>query len=128
MWSLILREECGLGVFKNRVLRKIFGPKMDEVTGEWRRIHSKELYTLYSLPNIICVFKSRRMRWAGHAAYMGESRGGDRILEGRSEGRRQLGRPRHLWKDNIRIDLRDVGWGTQTGSIWLRTGTGGGLL
>jgi hypothetical protein len=70
-WSFILREECRLRVFENRVLRRIFGPTGDEVTGEWRRLHNKELYALYSSPNIIRVIKSRRLRWAGHVARMG---------------------------------------------------------
>jgi hypothetical protein len=70
-WSLTLREECWLRVFENKVLRRIFGPKRDEVTGEWRRLHNKELYALYSSPNIIGVIKSRRLRWAGHVARMG---------------------------------------------------------
>jgi hypothetical protein len=74
-WSLTRREECRLRVFKNMVLRRIFGPKRDEVTGEWRRLHNKELYALYSSPNIIRVIKSRRPRWAGHVACMGERRG-----------------------------------------------------
>jgi hypothetical protein len=84
-------------VFENRVLRRIFGPKRDEVTGEWRRIHNEELYDLYSSPNIIRVIKSRRMRWAGHIACMGEGRGAYRVLVGRPEGRKPLGRPRRRW-------------------------------
>jgi hypothetical protein len=79
----------------NRVLRRIFGPKRDEVTGEWRRLHSKELHVLYSLPNITRVIKSRRLRWAGHVARIGERRGAYRALVGKPEGRRLLGRPRH---------------------------------
>jgi hypothetical protein len=97
-------------VFENRVLRRIFGPKRDGVTGEWRRLHNEELNDLYSSPNIIQVIKSRRIRWAGHVACMGEGRGAYRILVGRSEGRRPLGRPRHRWEDNIKIDLQKVGW------------------
>jgi hypothetical protein len=81
-------------VFENRVLRRIFGPKRDEVTGEWRRLHNEELYDLYSSPNSIRVIKSRRMRWAGHVARMGEGRGAYRVLVGRHEGRRPLGGPR----------------------------------
>jgi hypothetical protein len=115
-------------VFENRVLRGIFGPKRDEVTGEWRRLHNEELYDLYSSPNIIWVIKSRRMRWAGHVARMGEGRGAYRILVGTREGKRPLGRPRRRWEDNIEMDLQGVGWGTWTGLIWLRIGTGGGLL
>jgi hypothetical protein len=100
-----LRQECRLRVFKNKVLRRIFGPKRDEVTGEWRRLHNKELYTLYSSPNIIQVIKSRRLRLAGHVACMGERRGAYRALVGKPEGRRPLGRPRRRWADNIKMDL-----------------------
>jgi hypothetical protein len=89
-----LREECRLRVFENKVLRRIFGPKKDEITGEWRRLHNKELYALYSSPNIIRVIKSRRLRWVGPVARMGERRGAYRALVGKSEGRRPLGRPR----------------------------------
>jgi hypothetical protein len=89
-----LREKQRLRVFENRVLRRIFGPKRDEATGEWRRPHNEGLNDLYSSPNIIRVIKSRRMRWAGHVASMGEKRGVYRILVGRPEGRRPLGRPR----------------------------------
>jgi hypothetical protein len=110
-WSLTLREECRLRVFENKVLRRIFGPKRDEVTGEWRRLHNKELYALYSSPNIIRVIKSRRLRWAGHVAGMGERRGAYRALVGKPEGRRPLGRPIHRWEDNIKMDLREVVWG-----------------
>jgi hypothetical protein len=110
-WSLTLREECRLRVFENRVQRRIFGPKRDEVTGEWRRLHSKELYALYSSPNIIRVIKSRRLRWARHVACMWERRGAYKALVGKPEGRRPLGRPRHRWEDNIKMDLREVGWG-----------------
>jgi hypothetical protein len=126
-WSLILREECRLGVLENRVLRRIFGPKRDEVTGEWRRLHNKELYALYLSPNIIRVMKSR-LRGTGHVARMGERRGAYRVLVGKPEGRRPLGRPRRRWEDNIKMDLRELGWGAWTGSTWLRIGTGGGLL
>jgi hypothetical protein len=93
-WSLTWREECRLRVFENRVLRRIFGPKRDEVTGEWRRLHNKELYAVYSSPNIIRVIKSRRLRWPGHVARMGERRGAYRDLVGKPEGSRPLGRPR----------------------------------
>jgi hypothetical protein len=89
-WSLTLREECRLRVFENRVLRSIFGPKRDEVTGEWRILHNKELYALYSSPNIIRVIKSRRARWAGHVACMGKRRIAYRILMGSPEGKRPL--------------------------------------
>jgi hypothetical protein len=97
-----LREECRLRVFENKVLRRIFGPKRDEVTGEWRRLHNKELYALYSSRNVIQVMKSRRLRWAGR---MGERRGAYRALVGKPEGRRPLGRPRCRWEDNSKMDL-----------------------
>jgi hypothetical protein len=111
-----LREECRLRVFENRVLRRIFGPKRDEVTGKWRRLHNKELYALYSSPNIIRVIKSRGLRWAGHVARMGERKGAYRALVKKPERRRPLGRPRRRWEDNIKIDLREVGWG---GMDWI---------
>jgi hypothetical protein len=97
-------------VFENRVLRRIFGPKRDKATGDWGRLHNEELNDLYSSPNIIRVIKSRRMKWAGCVARMGEKRGAYRILVGRPEGRRPLGRPRHRWEDNIKVDIQDVGW------------------
>jgi hypothetical protein len=100
-----------LRVFENRVLRRIFGPKRDGVTREWRRLHNEELNDLYSSPNIIRVIKSRRKRWAGHVASMGEGRGAYRVSVGRPEGRRPLGRPRRRWEDNIKMDLQEVGWG-----------------
>jgi len=98
-------------VFENRVLRRIFGPRRDEVTGEWRRLHNKELNDLYSSPNIVWVIKSRRMRWAGNVAHMGEERGVYRVLLGKLDGRKQVGRPRHRWVDNIRMDVQEVGCG-----------------
>jgi hypothetical protein len=109
-WSLTLREDHRLRVFENRVLRRIFGPKRDEVTGEMRKLHNKELHNLYSSPSIIRI-KSRRMRWAGHVARMGEKRKAYRLLVGKLEGKRPLGIPRCRWVDNIRIDLGEVGWG-----------------
>jgi len=108
-WSLTLREERRLRVFENRVLRRIFGPKRDEVTGEWRKLHNEELNNVYSLPNIVRVIKSRRMRWAGHVARMGEGKGVYRVLVEKPDGRRPLGRPRRRWEDNNRMDLREVG-------------------
>jgi hypothetical protein len=93
-WSVTLREEHRLRVFENRVLRIIFGPKRDEVKGEWRKLHSEELHNLYSSPDIIGQVKSRRMRWAGHVARMGEERKVYKILVGKPEGRKPLGRPR----------------------------------
>jgi hypothetical protein len=109
-WSVTLREEHRLRVFENRVLRRIFGPKRDKVMGEWRRLHNEELIDLYPSPNIIWVIKPRRMRWAGHVARMGEGRVAYRILVGRPEGRRPLGRPRCRLEDNIKMDLQEVGW------------------
>jgi hypothetical protein len=97
--------------FENSVLTKIFGLKRDEVTGGWRKLHNEELHGLYSSPGIVRVIKARRMRWAGHVARMGEVRGAYNILVGRPEGRRPLGRPKRRWKDNIKIDLREIGFG-----------------
>jgi hypothetical protein len=111
-----LREESRLRVFENKVLRRIFGPKRDEVKGEWRRLHNKELYALSSSPNVIRVIKSRRLRWAGHVARTGERRGAYRALMGKPEGRRPLERPRCRWEDNIKMGLREVGWG---GMDWI---------
>jgi hypothetical protein len=96
-------------VFENRVLRRIFGPKRDEVTGEWRKLHNEELHILYTSPNTIRQLKSRRM-WAGHVARMEEERNVYRILMGKPEGRRPLERPRRRWEDGIRMDLRENGW------------------
>jgi hypothetical protein len=115
-------------VFEDRFLRGIFGPMRDEVTGEWRKLHSEELHNLYSSPDIIRQVKSRRMRWAGHAARMGEDRKLYKVLVGKPEGKRPLGRPRRRWEDGIRMDLREIGWVVWIGFDWIRTGTGGGLL
>jgi hypothetical protein len=109
--SLILREERRLRLFENRVLRRVFGLKRDKVTGEWRKLHNEELNDLYSLPNIVRVVKSRQMRWAGHVARMGEDRGVHRVLVGKPGGKRPLGRPRCRWKDNIKMNLQEVGGG-----------------
>jgi hypothetical protein len=111
-WSLTLREEHRPKVFENRVLRRIFGPKRDEVTGECRKLHSEELHILYSSPNIIRQIKSRRMRWAEHVTRMGDERNVYRVLIGKPEGKRPLGRPRSRWENGIRMDLRDIGWGS----------------
>ena len=92
-------------------MRKIFGTRRDEVTGEWRRLHKEELNDLYSSPNIVRVIKSRRMRWTGHVARMGEEMGLYRVFLGKPEGKRPLGRPRYRWVDNIRTDLKEVGCG-----------------
>jgi len=92
-------------------LRRILGPKRDEVIGEWRKLHNEELSDLYSSPNIVWVIKSRRMRWAGRAARMSERRGLYRVLLGKPEGKRPLGIPRHRWEENIKVDLQEVGCG-----------------
>jgi hypothetical protein len=107
-WSLALWEERRLRVFEKKVSRRVFGPKRDEVTGEWRKLHNEELNYLYSLTNIVQVVKWRRMRWAGHVARMGEDRGVHRVLVGKPEGKRPLGRPRRRWENNIKTDLREV--------------------
>jgi hypothetical protein len=116
-WSLTLRKERRLRVFENRVLRRIFGPKSDDVAGEWRKLHSEELHNLYSSPDIIRQFKSRRMRWAGHVARMVEDRKVYKVLVGKPEGKRPLVRPRRRWEDGIRMDLREIGLG---GVDWIR--------
>ena len=109
-WSLTLREECRLRVFENIVLRRIFGPKRDEITGTWRKLHNEEL-NMYCSPSFIRVITSRRMRWAGHVVRMGEKRGVQSILVGKPEGKRPLGRPRRRWDDSIKMDLQEVGCG-----------------
>ncbi|PSN50350.1 hypothetical protein C0J52_07583 [Blattella germanica] len=110
-----LREEKRLRVFENKVLRKIFGPKRDEETGEWRRLHNTELKDLYGTPDIIRKFKSHRLRWAGHVTHMRDERGVRRILEGKPEGKRPVGRPRMKWENNINHDLGEVDY---TGNDW----------
>ena len=101
---------------ENRVLRRIFGPKRDGVTGEWRKLHNEELNDLYCSPNIVRVIKSRRMRWAGHVARMEEGRGVHKVLVGKPEGKRPLGRRKRRWEDNIKMDLQDVACG---GMDWI---------
>jgi hypothetical protein len=115
-------------VFENRVLRGVFGPKGDEVTGEWRKLQNGELHNVYSSPDIIREIKSRRMRWAGHVARMGEGRNMYRTLVGKPEGKRPLERPRRRWQNGIKMGLREIGWGVWGGFTWLRIGTVGGLL
>jgi hypothetical protein len=110
-WALALREERRLMVFENRVLRRIVGPKRDELTGEWRKLNNEELHDLYCSPTFVRVIKSRRMGWAVHVAQTGEGRGVSRVLVGKPEGKRPLGRPRCRWEDNIKIDLQEVGFG-----------------
>jgi len=120
-----LREEHRLRVSENRVLRRIFGPKKDELTTEWRKLHNEALNDLYSSPNIDRVIKSRRMRWVWHVACMGDRIGVYRVLVWKPEGKSPLGRPRHIWEDNIKLDIQEVGCGARTGSICFRIGTGG---
>jgi hypothetical protein len=108
-WSLTVREEHKLRVFENRVLRRIFGPKRDGVTGGWTKLHNEELHNFYSSPSIIIIIKSRRMMWAGHVARMGKKRNVYRLLVGKPEGKRPLGRPRRRGIDNIKIDLLEIG-------------------
>jgi hypothetical protein len=122
-----LREENGLRVFENRVLRKIFGPKMEE-DGSWRKLRNDENHSLYCSPNIVKVIKSRRMRWAGHVARMGEGRGVYRVLVGRPEGKIPLEIPRRKWEDNIKMDLMEIGVDGANWFSWLRKGSNGGLL
>jgi len=124
---LTLREERKLRVFEKRVLRKIFGPRRDEVTGEWKRLHNEEINDLYSSPNMVRVIKSRRMRWAGHVARMGQERGVYRVLVGKPEGRNHWG--------DLGVDGRILGWisrkwdvGIWTGLGWPRIETVGGRL
>ena len=115
-------------MFGNRVLRGVFGPKRDEVTGEWRKLHNEELNDLYCSPNILRVIKSRGMKLVGHVARMGERRGAYKGLMWRLEGKRTLGRPKRRWEDNIKMDIQEDGCEVWTGSNWLRIGIGGGHL
>jgi hypothetical protein len=114
--GLTLREERKLRVLENRVLRGIFGPKREE-EGSWRKLHNDELHSLYSSLNLVRVIKSRRMRWAGHVARMGERRSVYRVLVGRPKGKRPLGRPRCRWEDSIKMDFREIGI---DGANWIR--------
>jgi hypothetical protein len=111
IWSLTLKEEHRLRVFENMVLRRIFGPKRDEVTGGWRKLHNEEPRDLYSSPSIIRIIKRMKMRWVGHVARMGEKRNVYRLLVRTPEGKRPLRRPRRRWVDNIKMDLLEIGWG-----------------
>ena len=108
-WSLTVREERRLRMFKNRVLRRT-GPKRNEVTGEWRKLYNKELNDMYCSPNIVWLIKLRKMRWAGHLARMGERKGVYRVLVEKPDGKRPLGRPRRRWEDNIKMDLQEGTW------------------
>jgi hypothetical protein len=107
-WSLTLREEHRLRVFEDRLLRKMFGPEREK-DGSWRKLHNDEIYSLYSLPNIVRAIKSRSMRWAEHVARIAEGRCIYRVLVGRPEGNRPLGRPRRRWEDSIKMGLREIG-------------------
>jgi hypothetical protein len=107
-WSLRLREERRPRVYENRVLRRVFGPKRDEVTEEWKNLHNEELNDLYFLPNIVRVVKLRKIRWAGHVARMGEERGVHRVLVGKPGGKRSLGRPRRRLEDKLRWIFRKL--------------------
>jgi hypothetical protein len=118
-WSLTLREEHRLRVFEKNVLKRIFGPKRDEVTGAWKKLHNEELHDLYSSPSKIRIMKSMRMRWAGHVVRMGEKRNAYSLFLGNPEGKRPLGRPRCRWLDNIKMDLLEIGWG---GVEWIGLG------
>jgi transcription termination factor 2 len=108
-WSLTVREEHKLRVFENRVLRRIFRPRRDGVTGGWRKLYNEELHNLCSLRSIIRILKSRRMTWAGHMARMEEMRNVYRLLVGKPEGKRPLGKPSCRWIDNIKMDLLEIG-------------------
>jgi hypothetical protein len=110
-WSLTLREEHRLRVFESRVMMRIFGPRRDEVTGGWRKLHNnEEPRDFYSSPSIFKIIKSRRMRWAGHVAQVGKKRNACRLLVGKLEGNTPLGRPRRRWVGNIEIDLGEIDW------------------
>jgi hypothetical protein len=109
-WSITLREEHTLKVFEIRVVRRLFGLKRDEVTAEWNKLHNEGLHNLNSSPNIIRQIKSRRIRWAGHVAHMGEERKVSKVLVGSLEGKRTLRRPRRRWEDGITMHLREIDW------------------
>jgi hypothetical protein len=113
-WSLTLREEHRLKVFENGVVRRIFGPKRDEIRG--RKVHNEELHNLYTSPDIIKMTKSMRMRWVGHVACMGERLNAYRVLVGKPEGKTPLGGLRCRWEGNVEMDIRDIGWG---GTVWI---------
>ena len=107
-WTLTLREEKRLQVFESKVLRKIYGSKRDDETGEWRRLHNGELHELYGKPDVMRIVKSRRLQWAGHVTRMGNEKGAWKLLVGKPVGKRPVGRPRMRWENNINHDLREV--------------------
>jgi hypothetical protein len=115
-WSLSLREEHRLRVFENKVLRRIFGPKREQ-DGSWRKLHNDELHSLYSSPNTVREIKSRRIRWAGHVAHMREGRGVYKVMTGKLEWKRPMGRPRRRWEYNRKMDRREIGI---DGANWTR--------
>ena len=123
-----MREKRRLRLFENSVLRRIFGPRRNEVTGEWRQLRNGELNDLYSSPNIVLVIKSGRMIWAGHVARMGERRGVHRVLVGKPEGKIYLEDPSVDGTIILRWVFRKWGLGSWIGSVWLRIGAGGGHL
>jgi hypothetical protein len=127
-WSLTQREEHRLRVFENRILRRIFGPKRDEVTGEWRKLYNEELHNLYSSPDIIRQVKSRQMRWAGHVARMGEERKVYNFWWESPKEKDHLEDQGVGGKMGSEWILGRLAWGVWTGFDWLRTGTGDGLL
>jgi hypothetical protein len=126
--SPTLRQKHRLKVFENRVLQRIFGPKRDEATGGWGKLHTEELHNSYSSQSIITIMRSRTMRWVWHVARMVEKRNVYRIFVGKLELKRPLGRPRSRCVDNIKMDLREIGWMVWIGLLWFRIGTSGRLL
>jgi len=127
-WSVTLSEEYRLRVFKNRMLRRIVGPKRDKVTGEQRKLHSQQFYDLYCSPSIIQVIKSRKMSRVGQVVHVRERRGAYKVLVGEPEGKRPRGRPRPRREEILKWFYEKWNGEAWTGLIWLRTGTGGGLL
>jgi hypothetical protein len=123
-----LREEHGLRVSENRVLRRIFGSKKDEVTGGWRKLRNEKLHILYSSPSIIRMIKLRRLRWAGYVVQIGEKRNAYRILVGKLEGKRLLGRRRLRCVDNTKTDITEIGWGSMNWIDIAQVGTSGWFL
>jgi hypothetical protein len=129
-WSLILRKEHQLKEFENRMLRRIFGPKKDEVRAGWKKLHNEELQDLYSSPSIIRIIKSKKMRCGGHVARIGRRGGAYRLLVRKPEGKRPLGRPRRSWVNNIKmyVGARERGWCVLAGLFYLSIGTGENLF